>query len=343
MSYVVHIWEHFEPATLQAAEGMHQRLSSKPSPRNAKWGRLRDEVESRMAALGTPMVWDEDPIDSEHRERTYGLSFQGPEGFERVLVRAATSLGFCVYDDVAGHLYLPFSRLLTFEGRKRVQWVDHTHIPLTPDDRDAVMARCEAAWWPRFEALGFSFRRDEPFRDEIPWIAERPAPIGKQVVKIGFSVFNNALSFDVSAYIAPDLPDAVRTASVNTQIRVRGNEYRGMAPFMKDSQWALLSIGGSLSTAEHVDRLVDALFEYLDDEILPTFDACRTADGLLRIALGDDTAPGFLLPSGLTLALAWRAGDAMLERVNAHYRETERDWEQRETTHAALAALPRID
>ena len=119
-----------------------------------------------MAALGTPMIWDEDPIDSEHRERTYALSFEGPEGFERVLVRAANSLGFCVYDYVAAHLYLPFSRLLTFEGRKRVQWVDHTHVAVSPDDREAVMARCEAAWRPRFEAHGFTFRRDEPFRDE---------------------------------------------------------------------------------------------------------------------------------------------------------------------------------
>ena len=341
MSYVVHLWEHFEPATLMAAEQMHQHLSGRPSPPNAKWRRLRDEVESRMAALGTAMIWDEEPFDIAHRERTYGLSFEGPEGFHRVLVRVATSLGFSVYDDVAAQLYLPFSRLLTADGRKRIQWVDAASVLVTPADREAVMARCEAAWRPRFEALGFTFRRDEPFRDEIPWLAEREAPVGRQTVRIGFSVFNNVLSFDVLAHVVPHLPEAVRAAAGSRQIRLRGNQYRGMAAFMKESQWGLMSVGGSLMSSEHVDRLVDALFEYLDDEILPTFDACRTADSLLRVALGDDIAPGHLLPSGLTMALAWLAGDAVLERLNALYLENERDWEQRETSHAALSALPR--
>lgn len=342
MSHVVHIWEHFEPATLVAAGKMHLHLSDKPSPPNAKWRRLRDEVESRMAALGTPMIWDEGPFDIEHRERTYGLSFRGPEGFERVLVRAATGLGFSVFDDAAARMYLPFSRLLTFEGRKRIQWVNAPHVPVTAADREAVMARCEAAWRPRFEHLGFTVLRDAPVEPEIPWNAERAAPIGRQAIRIAFSAIKDELWFEVLAYIDPDLPKAVRTASGNTQIRLRGNEYRGMAAFMDDSPWSLLAIGGALKTAEHVDRLVDAMFEYLDDEIVPTFDACRTAEGLLRVALDDEPAPGFLLPSGLALALAWRADDVTFERLNAHYRKTEPDWEQREASHAALAALSRV-
>ncbi len=346
MSYVVHIWEHPQPTSLKAAERLHQYLCDRASPRYAKWQQLRDEIEARMVSLGTPKEWIEFPIDPEHRERTYGLEFDGPEHFQEVVVQSATLLGFSVYDDEAARLYLPFGYVLTFDGISRLDWGDHALPPPRIDgvDREAVMAQCEAAWRPRFEALGFSFRRGEPWRDEIPLLAERAVSVGKQSISISFLIYKGGLSFDVLAAILPDMPQAVSgvIGSVN-RIQVRGREYRGIAALMIDHERELLSVGGALRNDEYVDRLIKGLFEYLDDEILPMLEACTTSEGLLRAAIHPDEGLGELLPSRLTLALAWLGGDSMLEHFYAEYDKFLSHWDKDWTreTYDALRALPR--
>jgi hypothetical protein len=348
MSYVVHIWEHPQPTSLKAAERLHQYLCDRASPRYAKWQQLRDEIEARMVSLGTPKEWIEFPIDPEHRERTYGLGFDGPEHFQEVVVQSATLLGFSVYDDEAARLYLPFGYVLTFDGISRLDWGDGTLPPPRLDgaDRDAVMARCEAAWRPRFEALGFSFRRGEPWRDEIPLVAERVVPVGRQTITISFSLFQGRFSFEVIAAIVPDIPTAVLEASGGiTRMQVRGREFRGIAAFMIDHERGpeMVTTGGGLRNAEYVDRLVPGLFEYLDDEILPTLDACTTSEGISRAATCPDQGPGELLPSRLALALAWLEGDSTFERFYAEYDKGlsfwDKDWSRE--VYAALRALPR--
>lgn len=345
MSYVVHIWEHPEPTSLKAADRLHERLAGRPSPRHAKWQRLRDAVESRMAALGSAMEWAEGPIDPDHRERTYGLLFEGPEHFEQVLVQSATALGFSVYDDQAACLYLPFGYVLTEGGLSRMDWGDGVLAPprISGAERESVVARCGAAWRPRFEALGFSLRQGEPLRNGIPLIAERAVPVGVQSIEVNFSVYEDRVGCDVVAAILPDMSDAVRQASGGIrQIQVRGREYRGMAAFMTDRGVEPLSIGGSLRNAQYVDRLIDGLFEYANDEILPTLDMCTTAEGVLHVALKPDGTPGVLRPSRLTLALAWLAGDAMFDRVLADCATRSPDWYQDwgSKVSEALRALP---
>jgi len=197
MSYVVHIWEHPRPTSLMAAERLHQYLCDRASPRYAKWQQLRDEIEARMVSQGTPKEWIEFPIDPEHRERSYGLLFDGPENFQEVVVQSATRLGFSIYDDQAARLYLPFGYVLTFDGLSRLDLGDGVLPPpgLGPADREAVMARCEAAWRPRLEALGFSFGRGEPWRSEIPLLAERVVPLGKQYIAINAG--SNLIAFGI--------------------------------------------------------------------------------------------------------------------------------------------------
>ncbi len=342
MSYVIHIWEDRLPRSLRESAEDQMRLGSRLTYPNPKWRRLRDEVESRMTALGLETIWGEMPFDIDNLDRVYGLEVDGqPEGFLRTLVRVATSLGFCVLDDVAAICYLPFGIIFTHDGRKRLKWIDDTATPVTTADREAVMARCVTAWQPRFEALGFTLRRDDPFRDEIPWLAERESPAGRQIIRIAFSTCNDALSFSVRATLNPVLPDPVRAIPTLTFIQVRGSELRGMSAFMDSSRWSMLSIGGSLETSEHVDRAVDAVFEYLDDEILPTFEACSTHAGILRLALDDKGKPGYLVPSEMILAMAWMEGDDMLERLHAAYRTSDPDWEGNAKAHAALKTLAR--
>lgn len=348
MSYVVHIWEHPQPTSLAAAERLHQYLGDRASPRYAKWQQLRDEIEARMVAQGTPREWIDFPIDPEHRERSYGLDFYGPENYQEVVVQSATRLGFSVYDDQAARLYLPFGYVLTFDAISRLESGDGALPPprLGVADRDEVMARCEAAWRPRLEALGFSVRRGEPSRSEIPLLAERVVPVGKQTIAINFSTFEERLSFEVIAAIVPDLPTAVLEASGGIRkMQVRGREYRGIAAFMIDhgrgDEW--MSMGGALRNAEYVDRLVPGLLEYLDGEILPTLDACTTSEGVLRAATCPDEGPGELLPSRLAPALAWLAGDSPFEHFVAEYDKVLSHWDKGWALEArdALRALPR--
>lgn len=98
MGYVVHVWEHPRPTSLAAAERQHRYLSDRPSAPNAKWQQLRDAIEARMVAQGTPREWIEYPIDPDHRERSQGLDFHGPENYQEEVVVCATRLGFSVYD-----------------------------------------------------------------------------------------------------------------------------------------------------------------------------------------------------------------------------------------------------
>lgn len=348
MSYVVHIWEHPQPTSLAAAEALHQRLADRASPPYAKWQQLRDEIEARMVSQGTPKEWIEFPIDPGHRERSYGLEFDGPENYQDVVVQGATALGFSVYDDQAARLYLPFGYVLTFEGLSRFDRGDQGVAPprFGPADREAVMAQCEAAWRPRFEALGFSFRRGEPARSDIPLVAERVVPVGKQSITISFSTFEERLSFEVIAAIVPEVPSAVLEACGGARrLQVRGREYRGIAAFMVDRQrgdeW--MTMGGSLRNAEYVDRLIPGLFEYLDNEILPTLQACTTAAEVLHAATHPDEGPAELLPSRLPLALAWLQGDSALETFYAQYEQVLSHWDKDWAREArdVLRALPR--
>ncbi|WP_440222929.1 hypothetical protein ACQQ2N_17900 [Dokdonella sp. MW10] len=96
-----------------------------------------------------------------------------------------------------------------------------------------------------------------------------------------------------------------------------------MSAFMDSSYWSTLSIGGSLESSKHVDRAVDAVFEYLDDEILPTFEACSTHVGILGLELDDKGQPGYLVLSEMTLAMHWLVGDDMLERLHTAYRASD--------------------
>jgi hypothetical protein len=139
--------------------------------------------------------------------------------------------------------------LLTFDGLERMGLHGGAPLPqrLGPQDLDAVMARCEAAWRPHFEAWGWSFRRGEPVRDEIPLLAERVVPAGRQRIAINFSTFEERLSVEVLATIEPELPEAVLEACGGPRrMQVRGREYRGIAVFMVDQErgpeW--LSMGG---------------------------------------------------------------------------------------------------
>ena len=348
MSYVVHIWEHPQPTSLMAAERFHQYLCDRPAPPNAKWRQLRDEIEARMVAQGTPREWIEFPIDPDHRERSHALDFRGPGNYHEVVVQSATRLGFSVYDDQAARLYLPFGYVLTFDGLSRWQVDADAPLPqrLGPDDREAVMARCEAAWRQRFEALGFSFLRGEPSRSDIPLVAERVVPVGRQTISISFSDYQGILSFEVIAAIVPDLPVAVLEACGGPrQMQVRGREYRGIAAFMVDQERGMewMSMGGSLRNTEYVDRLIPGLFEYLDDEILPMLQACTTSEGILRAATHPGDLPGELLTSRLVLALAWLQGDSTLETFFAEYDKVIAHWDKDwvHPAHDALRALPR--
>jgi hypothetical protein len=348
MSYVVHLWEHPRPTSLAAAERQHQYLSDRASLPNAKWQQLRDAIEARMVAQGTPREWIEYPIDPGHRKRSQGLDFHGPENYQEVVVECATKLGFSVYDDQAARLYLPFGYVLTFDGLSRLDRGDGG-LPapaLVPADRDAVMAQCEAAWRPRFEALGWRFVRGEPFRSEIPLVAERTVPVGTQSITISFSTFEERLSVDVVAAIVPHLPEAVLEALGGARrIQVRGREFRGIAALMVDLERGpdMVHAGGTLRNAEYVERLIPGLFEYLDDEVLPVLQACTTPAAILHAASHPDEGPAELLPTRLPLALAWCESDSALEHFYAAYDQALSHWDKDWAREAweTLRALPR--
>jgi hypothetical protein len=126
---------------------------------------------------------------------------------------------------------------------------------------------------------------------------------------------------------------------------VRGKELRGMSALMVIPNRALdwITIGGSLRTQVVVDRLIEGLFEYYDQEIGPTLDQMREPGDVLRLALGEQDAPGELRNSRAVLALAWAHGDDMLDRVFARIKERDRYWieDWGQAVYDALRKIPR--
>jgi hypothetical protein len=61
--------------------------------------------------------------------------------------------------------------------------------------------------------------------------------------------------------------------------------------------------------------LIEGLLEYYGQELGPTLDIMMEPLDVLRLALGEQDAPGKLRESRAVLALAWAHGNAMLDRL----------------------------
>jgi hypothetical protein len=285
-----------------------------------------------MAELGSPLPeWPDGSRPAEdHPERTLPVGINSQDLFLDVLVEVANSLGLCVFDDQAARLYLPFGYVLTWDGLIRLAVAPPK---LGVAQLDEVMSSCERAWAPRFAERGYCFLR-KPYDDNVRahvLLAERPVPAGKQTVEIRFMADAKAelLSTYVYAHTLLDLPaTALAAAQGINRVQVRGKELRGMSAFMvisnRFTDWG--PIGGTLRSQVHVDRLVDGLFEYYDQELGPTLNAMRETSGVMRLLLGEEDAPGELLNSRGALALAWTSGDAVLERLFTSIRQRDPDW-----------------
>jgi hypothetical protein len=345
MSYVIHLWEHPAPLTIQQAEAQHQALAGKPSPPNPKWKLVAECVEARMEELGEPLEeWPEDsPPDADHAERTYPLLIPGQDTFLEVVVEVATSLGLVVYDDQAARVYLPFGYVILGDKSGRMS---KAPPKLVAADLERVVAQCEQAWAPRFKQLGFDLqpRPAEPPNRHNEIIAERTVESGRQQITVSFTQIDDSLFFDVTACQFFELPaDARQAANGIDRVEIRGNEFRGLAALMKD-RMTELATSGQLRFQMHVDWLVTSLFDYYEQEIRSTFDAMRDTAAVVRIASGEQTAPGYLRCSRETLALAWTQGDAALERVMARARVDDPQWAQDwgQAICDELRKLPRV-
>lgn len=332
MGYVVHVWEYPAPRTLDSADSVHNMLASLPARPNPKWRLLARRVEARMAQLGVPLEeWPENsPPEESYDKRSMPLLIEGPDEFLEAVVSEANAIGLCVYDDQAARLYLPFGYHLTTEGLRRLEVAPPK---LGAADVDAVIGACARAWAPRFTALGFDFTRQpyDDLRRRHALVAERKVAAGKHTVEVYFDVDakQDLISAQVYVQVWIELPATVLEAAQGIdRIQVRGKELRGMAAFMaiptRSPDW--ITIGGSLRTQEYVDRLIDGLFEYYDQELGPTLEVTRTQDGILRLLLNEREAAGELLASRAALALAWMRGDVVLERLSRLLRERDRFW-----------------
>jgi hypothetical protein len=343
MSYVIHLWEHPAPLTIQQADAQHNALAGKPSPPNPKWKLFAKRVEARMEELGEPLEeWPEDsPPDADHAERTYPLLIPGQDTFLEVVVEVATSLGLVVYDDQAARAYLPFGYVIIHDRAGRMS----TAPPrLVAADLERVVAQCEQAWALRFKQLGFDLqpRPAEPPNRHNEIIAERTVESGRQQITVSFTEIDDSLFYNVTACQFFELSaDARQAANGIDRVEVRGNELRGLAALMTDGMTAHAT-NGRLRSQLHVEWLVTSLFDYYEQEIGPTFEAMRDPAAVVRIASGEQAAPGYLRCSRATLALAWMQGDAALERVMARARLDDPQWAQDwgQPTCDALKKLP---
>jgi hypothetical protein len=210
MTYVVHLWEEAAPATLQAADQLHERLAGTPAAANPKFARLaRALIERFPAEVGgrgeATASWVESPPDGRTDTRVYslGLYDEGITELLPVLVAQATALGLTVYDDQAGRAYLPGGQVLDGAGRAVLEPDTVLNTPTVAQARAAFKREV----LPSLAAAGFQLTSHNLGLDFI-----RHRPSGQQKLTVELQALVQALQVKPSTMIYPDLPPGIALA-----------------------------------------------------------------------------------------------------------------------------------
>lgn len=125
MSYVIHLFEHASPATLDEATQLHERLSVTRAGRNERMLLWAKGMQARFP--GGHAGWLEGPPNGDTDGMavlSVGLTSAGLDKVLPAAVSLALPLGLCVFDEQAGRCYLPGGWALTQRGRFQLKGRD---------------------------------------------------------------------------------------------------------------------------------------------------------------------------------------------------------------------------
>lgn len=313
MSYVIHIWDQPTPTTLAEAQAVFERLWDQRAALNPKFVELAQRMKAAFPQYGDD--WDFGSPKDLPNDAVLAVDIHDLVVFYPRLVDAAVALGLSVYDDSTGECFVPGPCRLSPEGRERLAW----HIPAPaparlPDIEDRVRALVH----PRLAEHGF---RQEVVRSsqvtvQTLWL--RDTPLGEQRMSLGWKSLSDGAYYEArtSAGMRPVLPVELAPLCnpqqmVDLHLLDAGPLQRFVSPLRSgpyDSNPVEISKPGQL------EEFLVATTGWLEDEVLPVLEQCRTVPGFLAHDLGEPRQAIAIKPYQANLVLAHWAGEADVER-----------------------------
>lgn len=366
MSYVVHVFEHEPPATLDEALAVFEGLSDARTAANAKFVRLAQALIRRFPSeVGgqpplQPLWLEEVPDGDTGGSAVYSLGLYGG-GIQRLLpalVSEALKLGLCVLDEQAGRCYVPDAWALTEDGRRRLGFqappppppADETTVPaaLTPD---WVCRRLLAVVGAALAPEGFVGRA----RGRSEGVSfSRSTEAGLQHLGLGVRE-QGAIDVTLHAELEPEVPYALHRACLaQFKLSCQVLAHTALQPHQTYSDRGKAPddlVGYRISmSSEQFDEQANALVNCLRDEYLPLLKACSDLPGIVRVAQEPGDLPGRLLVSRVLPALVHWAGladaqahaEALAERLLASPKDNRSVATLMRRSGRRMAALPEL-
>lgn len=305
MSYVLHVWEHAAPASLDEALALHERLSAQRSGGSPKLRVLATRLVERFPCPREPGsddlgVWTDAPLDGLTAEPvcSLGIASSATDTVVPFVVEVAQSLGLTVLDDQAGCVYLPSGACLGPGAPQRGARPAPPAATTAPSlqNKAEVQAMCQQAFRPWLEAAGFrAIRKPAAFRRQT----------GPVEASVQHAVTDYAPRFviGVSVGLTIHLPEPYAALAA-----------RFADAYLLDATWIARGAGillpgasggfdapATVSGRGEFDALMAAWGRLLEAGILPVLARCTTLEGL-EAEVNAEPSPFRRLPSGLLLA-----------------------------------------
>lgn len=330
MSYVVHLFEHTGPATLDEAAALHERLSATPAAPNAKFRALAQALIRRFpvevgGSVGGLPLWLESVPDGDTNGRavySLGLHDGGVTQLLPVLVGLALPMGLCVYDDQAGRCYLPGGWALTARGRHplRPRATPVAAAPAagaapTPLTLAWVRNRLREVLGPVLAPAGFT-----PVDVLHSLHFSRATEAGLQHIGFGLSHHHDRVKLAPSATLEPGLPHALYRPVRMDSVHCQPHDHSALsahAMTLEAPGWGVGKVFCTLTldNGPDVEALLPALLGFVQTNYLPMLQACRDVPGIVRAALAPQDLPAYPVLDRVVLALLHWTGQADVQAL----------------------------
>ena len=330
MSYVVHLFEHPGPATLDEATAVHSRLSATAAPPNPKFAQLakalvqRFPVEVGGSVGGLPLWLESVPDGDTGGSAVYSLGVYdgGLTHLLPVLVGLALPMGLCVVDEQAGRCYLPGGWALTVRGRhplrpraEPVAAAPAAGAAPTPLTMAWVNKRLREALGPALAQAGFT-----PFDVLHSLRFTRATEAGLQHIHLSMKMHHDTLVLWPSAALEPELPHALYRPVRLEELRCQPHDHSALAAHgmtLEKPHWGpgLAYCTLSLDTGPEVEALLPVLRGFVQATYLPLLQACRDVPGIVRACLAPQDLPAYPVLDRVALALLHWTGQADVQAV----------------------------
>lgn len=313
MSYVIHIWDQPTPTSLAEAQAVFERLWDQRAALNPKFVELAQRMKAAFPEYGDD--WDFGSPKDLPNDAVLAVGIHDMTVFYPRLVDAAVELGLSVYDDSTGECFVPGSSRLSPEGRGRLAW----HIPApVPAKLPDIEDRVRALVHPRLAAHGFrqEIERSSLVTMQTRWL--RDPPLGEQRISLGWKSLMDGAFYEARtpAGMRPVLPVELAPLCdpqhmIDLHLLNAGPLQRFVSP-LRSGPYDINPV--EISKPSQMEEFLAATTDWLEGEVLPVLEQCRTVPGFLAYDLGEPRQAVAIKPYQANLVLAYWAGEADVER-----------------------------